>query len=45
MDVSGHSAYDDSCKGWWNFEDSDGTNEVAGGPDFTIAGNSNIEAK
>mgnify|MGYP001078667533 CR=1 FL=1 len=44
MDVSGHSAYDDDCKGWWNFE-SDGSNEVSGGPDFTIAGNSNIEAK
>jgi hypothetical protein len=44
MDVSGHSAYDDSCKGWWNFE-SDGSNEVAGGPAFTFDGDSNIEAK
>jgi len=43
MDVSGHSAYSD-CSGWWNFE-SDGSNEVVGGPDFTIAGNSNTEAK
>ena len=43
MDVSEHSAYSD-CSGWWNFE-SDGSNEVVGGPDFTIAGNSNTEAK
>jgi len=45
MDVSGHSAYDDSCSGWWNFE-SDGSNEVEDKPAFdVIAGNSNIEAK
>jgi hypothetical protein len=44
MDVSGHSAYGANCVGWWNFE-SDGSNEVEGGPDFTIAGNSNTEAK
>ena len=44
MDVSDHSVYDDHCMGWWNFE-SDGSNEVAGGPAFTIAGNSNLEAK
>ena len=44
MDVSGHSAYGANCVGWWNFE-SDGSNEVVGGPDFTIAGNSNTEAK
>lgn len=44
MDVSTHSAYSSNCKGWWNFE-SDGSNEVSGGPAFTINGNSNIEAK
>ena len=44
MNVSGHSVYDTNCKGWWNFE-SDGSNEVSGGPDFTIAGDSNVEAK
>ena len=45
MDVSGHSAYDDNCVGWWNFE-SDGSNSVDSAPTFdVIAGNSNIEAK
>jgi hypothetical protein len=44
MNVANHSAYDASCVGWWNFE-SDGSNEVSGGPSFTINGDSNIEAK
>jgi len=42
-DLTGHSAASD-LTGFWNFE-SDGSNEIAGGPAFTINGNSNIEAK
>jgi len=42
MDVSTHSAYA-NCTGWWNFEDTNGTNLISGGPDFDqINGNSNI---
>jgi len=42
MDVSTHSAYA-NCTGWWNFEDTNGTNSISGGPDFDqINGNSNI---
>ena len=45
MSIETHSAYSD-CVGWWNFEDTNGTNEISGGPDFdNINGNSNIEAK
>ena len=44
MNVSGHTAYDANCKGWWNFE-YNGNNEIDDGPDFTINGDSNIEAK
>ena len=44
MNVASHSAVS-NLVGWWNFE-SDGANEVSGGPEFdVIAGNSNVEAK
>lgn len=45
MDVSTHSAYANTT-GWWNFEDTNGTNEISGEPDFDqINGNSNIGAR
>ncbi len=44
MNIEDHTAYDD-CAGWWNFE-SDGSNEIDGGPDFDqINGESVVEAK
>ena len=43
MNIEDHTAYSD-CVGWWNFE-SDGSNEIDGGPDFEILGDSVVEAK
>lgn len=44
MNIEDHTAYSD-CVGWWNFE-SDGSNEIDGGPDFDqINGSSTVEAK
>lgn len=43
MNATTHSAAS-NLVGFWNFE-SDGSNEISGAPDFTINGDSNIEAK
>ena len=43
MNLENHSAVT-NLKGYWNFE-VDGSNTITAGPDFTINGNSNVEAK
>ena len=42
-DLTSHTAAT-NLKGFWNFE-TNGSNEIAGGPAFTINGNSNVENK
>ena len=44
LHVGTHSAYADSCVGWWSFQD-DGTGHIAGTESFVISGDSNIQAK